>query len=104
MHALSIPTWIIHIASVLEWIAAIWLIGRYGQVQGDRRWYGLAIAMLPALASALCACTWHFFDNTPDLDWLVTTQAALTLGANGALCLAAWGLWRGTAAADSHEP
>ncbi|NJN88173.1 MAG: DUF2499 domain-containing protein, partial [Leptolyngbyaceae cyanobacterium SL_7_1] len=26
MHSLSIPTWIIHISSVIEWIAAIWLI------------------------------------------------------------------------------
>ncbi|MCC3445573.1 MAG: DUF2499 domain-containing protein, partial [Microcoleus sp. PH2017_03_ELD_O_A] len=26
MHALSIPTWIIHVSSVVEWIAAIWLI------------------------------------------------------------------------------
>ncbi|MFM6025006.1 MAG: DUF2499 domain-containing protein, partial [Dolichospermum sp.] len=26
MHVLSIPTWIIHISSVIEWITAIWLI------------------------------------------------------------------------------
>jgi len=94
MHALSIPTWTIHITSVVEWIAAIWLVWRYGQLQGDRGWSGLAIAMLPALGSAMCACTWHFFDNAPELDWLVTAQAALTVIANCALCLAAWSLWR----------
>ncbi|MFM8309843.1 MAG: DUF2499 domain-containing protein, partial [Microcystis aeruginosa] len=24
MNALSIPTWIVHVSSVVEWIAAIW--------------------------------------------------------------------------------
>ena len=32
MHALSIPTWIIHVASVIEWIAAIALVWKYGEV------------------------------------------------------------------------
>jgi Protein of unknown function (DUF3593)/Protein of unknown function (DUF2499) len=57
MHALSIPTWIIHISSVIEWIAAIWLIWRTGETSGNQSWYGLSFAMLPALVSAMCACT-----------------------------------------------
>ncbi len=96
MHALSIPTWVIHISSVIEWIAAIWLVWSYAQVTDDRTWYGLAVAMLPALVSAMCACTWHFFDNAPTLGWLVTLQAAMTLVGNCAVCLAAWGIWRST--------
>ncbi|MEO1622436.1 MAG: DUF2499 domain-containing protein, partial [Cyanobacteria bacterium J06632_3] len=32
MHALSIPTWIVHISSVIEWIAAIWFIWQYAKV------------------------------------------------------------------------
>ncbi len=94
MNALSIPTWIIHISSVIEWIAGIWLIWRYGELTSDRSWFVFAFAMLPALVSAMCACTWHFFDNSPALEWLVTTQATMTLVGNITLCLGGWYLWR----------
>ena len=94
MHALSIPTWMIHISSVIEWIAAMWFISSYGEVTGKRYWWLLSYAMLPALVSAMCACTWHFFDNSPSLEWLVTTQAAMTVVGNITLCLAGWWIWR----------
>jgi hypothetical protein len=94
MHVLSIPTWIIHTSSVLEWLFAIWLIWTYGEVQQNRAWKWFAVAMLPALVSAMCACTWHFFDNAPDLEWLVTLQAAMTLAGNCTLWWAAWLLGR----------
>ncbi|MDY6785362.1 MAG: DUF2499 domain-containing protein [Cyanobacteriota bacterium] len=93
MYALSFPTWIIHISSVIEWMAAIVLIWRYGQLRGDRAWYGLSFAMLPALVSAMCACTWHFFENADSLKGLVTLQAAMTVVGNSTLCLAAGWIW-----------
>ncbi len=94
MHALSIPTWIIHISSVLEWMAAIWLIWTYAEVSQNRAWRSLSLAMLPALVSAMCACTWHFFDNLAALEWLVTLQAAMTVVGNFTLCAAGWWIWR----------
>jgi hypothetical protein len=94
MNALSIPTWVIHISSVIEWIAAIWFIWLYAEVSQVNAWRYLAIAMFPALVSAMCACTWHFFDNPPDLDWLVTLQAAMTVVGNSTLCVAAFVIWR----------
>ena len=94
MHALSIPTWLIHISSVIEWIVAILLIWSYGVITENRAWWGLSYAMLPALISAMCACTWHYFDNPPNLEWLVTLQAAMTVTGNFTLCIAAWWLWR----------
>lgn len=96
MHALSIPTWIIHISSVIEWTAAIWFVWIYGEVTEDRRWWGLACAMLPALVSAMCACTWHFFDNAESFSWLVTLQASMTVVGNCTLCMAAWWICSGT--------
>jgi hypothetical protein len=96
MNALSIPTWIIHVSSVIEWVVAIWLIWRFAEVSGDATWRSLSFAMLPAFVSAMCACTWHFFDNAPSLDWLVTFQAAMTVVGNCTLCLAAWWIWRST--------
>ncbi|WNZ43573.1 DUF2499 domain-containing protein [Leptolyngbya boryana CZ1] len=101
MTALSIPTWIIHVSSVIEWIAAIWLIWQYAEVSGDRVWRSLSFGMLPALVSAMCACTWHFFDNPPALDWLVTLQAAMTVVGNCTCCAAGWWIWRSTQHSES---
>ncbi|MBF2018073.1 MAG: DUF2499 domain-containing protein [Rivularia sp. T60_A2020_040] len=96
MHALSIPTWIIHVSSVIEWIAAIWLIWKYGEVIGNRAWFALSFGMLPALVSAMCACTWHFFENSESLEWLVTLQASMTVIGNFTLFAAAWWIYRST--------
>ncbi|TAF08488.1 MAG: DUF2499 domain-containing protein [Nostocales cyanobacterium] len=96
MHALSIPTWIIHVSSVIEWIAAIWLIWIYGELTKNRSWWGLSFAMLPALISAMCACTWHYFDNSESLEWLVTLQATMTLVGNFTMMAAAVWIWRST--------
>ena len=90
MHALSLGTWWIHVASVIEWCVAIVLIQKRGLT-------GLAWAMLPALISAMAACTWHLYDNSEVLRPLVTLQAALTLGGNVALAWAAWLLNQPTA-------
>ena len=94
MHALSIPTWIIHVSSVIEWGLAIWLIWTYGEITQNRAWWAFSFAMLPALVSAMCACTWHFFDNPASLEWLVTLQATMTVIGNFTLLAAAWLLWR----------
>ena len=93
MNALSIPTWIIHVSSVIEWIAAIGLVWQYGEVTGNRYWWSLSWGMIPAFVSAMCACTWHFFDNLESLEWLVTLQASMTVIGNVTLCLAAWWIW-----------
>lgn len=103
MHALSIPTWIIHISSVIEWIAAIWLIWTYGEVTKNPSWFALSFAMLPALVSAMCACTWHFFDNPESLQWVVTLQAAMTVIGNCTLCAAAWWIWRNAQKVETNE-
>lgn len=94
MHALSIPTWMIHISSVIEWIAAIWLVWTYSEVTCDRACRALSWGMLPSLVSAMCACTWHFFDNAPSLEWLVMIQASTTVIGNCTMCAAGWWIWR----------
>jgi len=94
MHALSLPTWWIHVASVLEWGLAMIAIQRWGQQRQERAWSWLALAMLPALVSAMAACTWHLFDNANELKGLVVFQAGTTLIGNVTLALAAWNLAR----------
>ena len=94
MHALSLPTWWIHVTSVLEWVVAMVAIQRLGVARREGGWRWLSLAMLPALVSAMAACTWHLFDNTPALQGLVVLQAGLTTLGNGTLALAAWNLLR----------
>ncbi|EFA70731.1 conserved hypothetical protein [Cylindrospermopsis raciborskii CS-505] len=98
MNALSIPTWIIHISSVIEWVVAISLIWKYGELTQNHSWRGFALAMIPALISALSACTWHYFDNPQSLEWLVTLQATTTLIGNFTLWAAAVWVWHSTRA------
>lgn len=94
MQSLSLPTWIIHISSVIEWGLAIWLIWQYDKQHPNRGWRNLAWAMFPALVSAMCAVTWHFFENADSLEWLVTVQAALTVIGNTTLAIAAYFIWK----------
>ena len=56
------------------------------------RW--LSLAMLPNLASAMAAITWHIFDNSIDLKALVVVQSALTMVGNSCLAVAAWNIYK----------
>ena len=94
MHALSLPTWWIHVASVIEWGLAILAIQAWGRRRDERAWGWLAAAMLPALVSAMAACTWHLFDNAQAMQGLVVLQAGCTTVGNGAMAAAAWNLAR----------
>ena len=98
MHALSLGTWWIHVASVLEWIVAIVLLGRQAQRQQQNGLRWLALAMTPALISAMAACTWHLFDNSEQLRGLVVLQAGCTALGNVCLAAAAWVLVRNVSA------
>ena len=90
MHALSLGTWLIHITTLLEWLLAIVLIVRWGITNQNQGFSYLALAMLPNLASAMAAITWHIFDNATSLYGLVYIQALLTFLGNCSLALASW--------------
>lgn len=100
MHALSLGTWWIHVTSVLEWVLAMAAIQSWGLRRGEGGWRWLALAMLPALMSAMAALTWHVFDNSLELKGLVVLQAGLTTLGNAALALASWNLLRNQGAAQ----
>ncbi len=92
MHALSLGTWFIHIATLFEWTLAIVFISIWSKKSGNKALGWLSIAMLPNLASAMAAITWHIFDNSDYLKGLVVLQAALTTFGNCCLAIAAWNL------------
>ena len=94
MHALSLGTWWIHVTSVLEWLVAIAAVQAYGLRRREGGWRWLALAMLPALVSAMAACTWHLFDNSDALRGLVVLQAGSTVAGNVAVAAATFHLLR----------
>ncbi|XP_068650118.1 uncharacterized protein [Aristolochia californica] len=95
-NALSLPTWMVHVSSVIEWMTAMALVWQYGEKSGYERWKGLSWAMVPLLGGALCACTWHFFYNAESLEILVALQAALTVLGNITMFIAAFRIYRST--------
>ena len=94
MHELSIGTWFIHIATLFEWTLAIIIINHISVASSNKSLGLLAIAMLPNLASAMAAITWHIFDNNIDLKGLVVVQSALTMVGNTCLAFAAWNIYK----------
>lgn len=95
-NALSLPTWAVHTSSVFEWGIGMYLMWKYGQVSGNPRWKGMAWGMLPCLGSAMCACTWHFYYNSTDVQFLVALQAFLTVIGNFTCWIAAYRIYQGS--------
>lgn len=93
-NALTIPTWMIHFSSVFEYLFAMNLVWQYSETTGNEKWKGLTWGMLPLHASGICACTYHFFYNDPSLQFLVTSQAGLTLLGNITCMIAAFRIAR----------
>ncbi|KAJ8633673.1 hypothetical protein MRB53_027009 [Persea americana] len=93
-NALSLPTWAIHVSSVVEWITAMVLVWEYGEKSGYHSWKGLSWGMVPLLGGAFCACTWHFFYNSESLEVLVALQASLTVIGNFTMCIAAFRIYK----------
>lgn len=93
-NALSFPTWIIHLSSLVEWLVAMGLVWKYAEVTGNQKWKGLTWGMLPLHTSGICACTYHFFYNAPQLNILVALQAALTCFGNATMAAAAFRISR----------
>lgn len=94
-NALSLPTWIVHTSSLIEWLAAMKFIWDYAspELADNPRWRGMTWAMVPSHMSGLCACTYHLFYNSPSLLWLVLLQAALTVIGNSTMAIAAFRIY-----------
>jgi hypothetical protein len=45
-NALSLPTWAVHVSSVVEWIIAMALVWQYGDKSGYQAWKGLSWGMV----------------------------------------------------------
>ena len=95
MHELSFGTWLIHISSVIEWIFAIFVIYKISTYKKYNLFFWFSISMIPNLIGAMCAITWHIYDNQDALYGLVTLQGIFTLIGNSTLALAAIIIFKG---------
>ena len=50
-YALSLPTWMVHVSSLIEWLAAMGLVWRYAAISGNPRWKGLTWSVNHAVDS-----------------------------------------------------
>ena len=96
MHELSFGTWLIHISSVIEWIFTIFIINKISKYKKYNLFFWLSIAMVPNLIGAMCAISWHIYDNQDILYGLVTLQGIFTFIGNSTLAIAAIKIFRGT--------
>jgi len=94
LHELSFLTWVIHISSVLEWIVAIFIANQIGSYKKYSYFFWLGLAMIPNLIGAMCAITWHLYDNPVRLYGLVTLQGIFTTIGNSTLAAASFYLYK----------
>lgn len=87
-NALSIPTWAVHVSSLLEWLVAQGLVWRIALASGNPAWKGMTWAMIPSHSSGITACTYHIFYNK--IQDLVLLQSILTFVGNSVLAIAAY--------------
>ena len=95
MHELSFGTWLIHISSVIEWIFAILVIYKISTYKKYNSFFWLSLAMVTNLIGAMCAITWHIYDNQENLYGLVSLQGIFTFIGNSTLALAAIIIFKG---------
>ena len=89
-------TWFIHISSVIEWIYAIFIMNKISNYKNLNIYYWFSISMIPNLIGAMCAITWHIFDNQLALYGLVTLQGIFTFIGNSTLAIAVIAIYKGT--------
>ena len=94
MHELSFGTWLIHISSVIEWIFTIFVIYKISTYKKYNVFFWLSLSMVPNLIGAMCAITWHIYDNQDALYGLVTLQGIFTFIGNSTLALASFTIFK----------
>jgi len=87
-NALTIPCWIIHVSSLVEFLVAMGFCWRWADVVNNPKWKGLTWGLLPLHTSGITACTYHLFYN--QIPALVPLQALLTCVGNTTAAIAAF--------------
>jgi len=88
VNALSVPNWVVHWSTVLEFFFAMSLAWQYADASGNPRWKGLTWGMFSSSISSVCALVFHVSYN--QIPWILTAEAVFTLIGNTTLGIAAF--------------
>ena len=78
----------------------MFVINKISKYKKYNLFFWLSISMVPNLIGAMCAITWHIYDNQETLYGLVTLQGIFTFIGNSTIALATFMIFRGT---ESYE-
>ncbi|MBK1640514.1 hypothetical protein CKO12_01195 [Chromatium okenii] len=97
---LSLPTWFIHIATVGEWLVAMFLFWQYGRLIQNRKLQFFALSMTPHLCAGIFILLFHSSNDTHVLyltvaSFLTFTGSLLLLTAALTLLLNQYWRWSG---------
>jgi hypothetical protein len=88
MSLLSIPTWVIHLSSMIEWGIAAVLIFRYGKKIGRPEVSRFGLSLLPHWAGGWCVILFHVTNDTVSF-WIESSKVLSLVGSASLF----WGVW-----------
>lgn len=83
---LSIPNWLIHFSSIIEWAVAMWLFYYLGRRLHNNFLKWMPAVMIPYMLSGWCALIYHM--SMDEWAWVNELQTYLTFA--GSCCFALW--------------
>ena len=75
---------------------AIYIINTLSKSSEYNSFFWLGLSMIPNLIGAMCAITWHIYDNPEKLYGLVTLQGVFTCIGNTTLAIATFYIYKRT--------
>ena len=72
----------------------MFVINKISKYKKYNLFFWLSLAMVPNLIGAMCAITWHIYDNQDVLYGLVTLQGIFTFIGNLTLALASFTIYK----------
>ena len=78
----------------MEWIVIIFVVNQISYFKEYKYFFWLGLAMIPNLIGAMCAITWHIYDNPLQLYGLVTLQGFFTTIGNSTLAAASFYIYK----------
>ena len=83
---LSIPTWIVHLSSVIEWSLAMIFFYTIGKRMNNIWFKRMPLVMIPYMLSGFCALIYHVTEDT----WIGLNEMQSYLTFLGSCCFAVW--------------
>ena len=91
----SVDNTFLFAVSIIPYAIFLFYLYKISTYKKYNLFFWLSLAMVPNLIGAMCAITWHIYDNHDALYGLVTLQGIFTFIGNSTLALAAIIIFKG---------